>query len=461
MGFVLLIIGLAGVIPLATKLRESSKNVEWLWFSIGFGLFLYPAIPQFGIMISGIAMWPGHTKGFEISVVDLLVAAYLVSIRKLPVTSKLPFTFGMKLFFSTVLFACLLMSRGTIGYYYCFQLIRMYLLFKAVGRACQEETNFNSLLKGLSYGTFLEIAFVLYEKFVLHIAQPSGTFGHQNVLGLVNNMLLVILIVPLFSQRATKFGIIVVLSSLVIPALIASRATAVLGMSAVIVSYLLSLSRRASAHKIKIGIFGAIGIAILVPVALASFQGRFKGDNYDVLSEKEGYDEREAYKKAASLMIADHPMGVGPNYFVSMGNSDGYYVAGGVQPTLASRMGSVHNIFYIITAEDGWLGLAALVIMFSVPVFKGYRASRILRGTIDGEYVGAMTVALVFCYLHSTYEWMLVTADPEYMLALVLGLLAALLVRNREKIGSRNTTPVSVASGLNQAKVTVPRKIGF
>jgi O-antigen ligase len=458
LGFLLLIIGIAGVVPLSSKLRESPKASEWLWLAIGFGLFLYPAIPQFGIMIRGDASWTGHTKGFEISVVDLAVWAYLVAIRGVPKTGKLPFTFGMKLFFATVLFASFLMSRGSIGLYYCFQLFRMYLLFRAVGHAAQNENLFKKLMDGLSYGIILEIVFVLYQKFVLHTPQPSGTYGHQNILGLTNNMLLVTLITPLFGHKGSKLRYAAILSSVLIPALIASRATAVLGLFAIAVSYVLSLQRQATPQKLKFGMLGLLAVLVLVPVALASVQGRFKGDNYDVLSEKEGYDEREAYKKAAWLMIADHPAGVGPNYFVTIGNSDGYYVAGGVQPVLASRMGSVHNIFMITTAEDGWLGLAALVVMFSVPLFKGYMGSRKLRGTIDGELVGGITVALVFCYLHSTYEWMLVLADPEYMLALVMGLLAALLVKNRKKIAGN---ALQMAVDENRKRGQVANRIGF
>jgi O-antigen ligase len=414
-------------------------------------------------MLKGEAGWPGHTRGFEVSVVDLAIWAYLLSQRGTGEKQPLPFRLGMKFYFAALVFSALINSTGSIGFYFVFQVARMYLVFKAVGLAAQKDTNFNFLLNGLALGLVMEIVFVFIQKFVFHAVQPAGTFYHQNILGVINNLLLVILITPLFAHRGNLLRYLAVGSAILIPALIASRATAILGLSAIAVSYLFSVTRNMTSRKATFGVIGVLVVAILVPVAMASFAGRFKDEQWSALNEG-SYDERAAYKSAAAAMVADHPLGVGPNYFVLRANTDGYYQRAGVQAALSSLAGHVHNIYYLTTAETGWLGLGSLLFMFFVPLRKGFAAARKMRTSVDGDYIAAITVGLFFCFLHSTYEWMLVLADPEYTVSLVFGLLAALLVKNRGLLAS--TSPQTANSKVDETYgATQPavarQRIGF
>ena len=95
-----------------------------------------------------------------------------------------------------------------------------------------------------------------------------------------------------------------------------------------------------------------LGLLIVTPVLYSAIDRR-------TVEQREGSTEaREGMKAAARLIISDFPLGIGANRYVVVANVGGYSERGGLLWDAGSRGAPVHNSYYFVTAEMGWLGLA-------------------------------------------------------------------------------------------------------
>ena len=154
------------------------------------------------------------------------------------------------------------------------------------------------------------------------------------------------------------------------------------------------------------------------PLAISAIDKRGAG-------EIEGSDmSRVELEKAASMMFADHPMGVGANNFVFSAFSEGYYVRAGVG--WADYSATVHNVYWVVLAETGVFGLITYLIFLASPVVAAFRCSVRHRHDIRGDLLAGLLVSIILIYLHSIEEWILITYRLQYMYAVDVGLIAGL-----------------------------------
>jgi O-antigen ligase len=126
------------------------------------------------------------------------------------------------------------------------------------------------------------------------------------------------------------------------------------------------------------------------------------------------------------MMISDHPLGVGANYYVVAANTGGYNNRAGVAPVIGSESTNVHNIYYLVTAETGYIGLATFVLMLLQPLVVAFRCGWRNRGDRRGDLLLGLGISLFVIYVHSYFEWIFITFSPQYMFALDVGLVAGL-----------------------------------
>ena len=82
-------------------------------------------------------------------------------------------------------------------------------------------------------------------------------------------------------------------------------------------------------------------------------------------------EHRRRLEVAASLMLQEHPLGIGPNCFTSKLLHGGYGDRGGLD--WRQRVSIVHNIYLLTAAEMGYAGVVALVVLFLVPLGSALR----------------------------------------------------------------------------------------
>jgi O-antigen ligase len=150
---------------------------------------------------------------------------------------------------------------------------------------------------------------------------------------------------------------------------------------------------------------------------------RFQAQNTSFFAEDL---ERVAFEKAAWAMIADSPLGVGPNHYVFIANTEGYSERAGVIWSSGSRSTNVHNSYLLVLAETGYLGLLTLSLVFASGLFYAFSSAVRFRKYVGSEVFIGLGCALISLILHSCYEWMLVIFPSQYLLAVVLGLISGM-----------------------------------
>ncbi len=427
MVYAVLLIELLALLPLASVLRKSPRYVPWVWFAIGFLLFMYPGFGPLGLSVISWPVYPGHTRGIEITIIDILACTVLFAQGRDAAWPKPPFRPAMAAYFLAAVFSIFMASLTMAAVFYCWQLLRMFLLFSAVYGACRQQQNLDSLLRGLALGMAVELALVLYQKYLAGNPLPSGTFIHRNALGLSVNPTFLPMLALLLASPASRLIGLGTLSGMATAALLASRASAGLAGAGTVAVYFLSMARQSSKRKIRIGLVGMALALAMVPVALSTLNDRkiAQGGTFG----EEDYDERAAFIEAASLMLNDHPLGVGANHFVLVANAGGYFDNAGVAATLASRSAHVHNIYWLTLAELGYFGFAALVWLLAWPLITAYRQARRHRNVAESDMLMGLGVALLVLYCHSYFEWMLVTAVTQHFMVVTWGIIAGLTAR--------------------------------
>ena len=368
-------------------------------------------------------LWPGYVKGLEISLMDVLALALYFSLPR--DNHRLPFRFSMAFYFAAVVLSVLQSPVPVASIFYVWQLARMFLVYAVVTKACRDERVPMALLAGMTLGLCMEAGDSIWERFVLGVLQAGGTVGHQNFLGLMSHFVVFPCFALLLAGQRGWQPLAGPIAGLVVAILTVSRATVGLAAIGYVQLFVLSAWRRWTGRKARV-LACALAIACLAtPIVLFSFEKRFSGEN----EAQGGYDERAAFERAASMMISDHPMGVSPNYYVVAANTDGYNARARVAWVIGSDSANVHNVYYLVTAESGYIGLLAFIVLMLRPLIVAFRCGWKARSDRQGDLLLGLATSLLIVYIHNYFEWIFVSFQAQYMFALDVGLVAEIAVR--------------------------------
>lgn len=422
MKWAFLILCLTLILPTAAWLRRRPELFRVVWIVFGFLPFGFAAVPQLDIAIIDWSGWPGHTKGILFSALD---AAAIVIFLTLPKSNRpVPFLMPILLYLGAVMLSAVGANTPQASLFYAWQLLRIFFVYFVVARATTERAVIPPLLAGLAIGVFFQAGLAIYQRYGLGLLQTGGSFGHQNSLGLVCNLVALPFFALLLSGRTNIISVIVPLSNCFIAVLTTSRATlglAVVGMGMI---YLISIARDFTGRKRAVGLGGLFLVAALAPTAIASFEQRF--GNTPAYSSGNSYDERQVFKDAASAMLSDHPFGVGANNFVLVANTGGYFERAEVIPTRSSRGAHVHNIYWLTAAETGYIGIALFLYFCFRPLKAALTCGWRHRKDRRGDLLLGLGVSLLVFYIHLNYEWVFVLSQVQYVYAIVLGMVGGL-----------------------------------
>jgi hypothetical protein len=415
--WVALIVILAAIKPFSGWLRRNSHESPKFWTLMGFLPFVLADFHLY-MAIDSWADWGGYLKGAEFSVLDALALAFYLSLPG--GRQPLPFRFSMVLYFIAASLSAVQADQPTAALFYPWQLARMFLVYATVTRACADPRVAPALMKGMAAALFMEAGVAIWQRFALGILQTGGTIGHQNLLGLLSHLIVFPFFALLLAGSREWLPAAVVLAGVIIEVLTTSRATvgiAGLGYAAVF----MLCGRRWTPRKTLVLLSGLAMIAMLAPLALSSFERRELAND-----QASSDEERAAYIRAAAMIFSDQPLGVGANNFTVAANLRGYYDRAGVPPDMYSRGGNVHNIYWLVAAETGYPGLITFVLLLLNPLPVAFLCGWRHRGDQRGDLLLGLGVGLSAVYIHSFFEWSLVTFQAQYMIVLTMGLVAGI-----------------------------------
>jgi hypothetical protein len=411
---------LGAAIALAGWLRSNPRELPNMGVVMGFLPFIIGPL-HFYMAIVSWSEWPGYVKGIEFSVLDACALSLFIALPRRH--HKTPFRIPMAIYFIASLFSVLQSAAPMASLFYCWQLLRVYCTFYVVARACLIQYFTLNVLKGLAAGLILEAFVAAFERFILGDVQASGTEAHQNTLGLISHLIVFPMFALLLAKKTGWLPMVTVLAAVVVEIATTSRATLGLAVLGYLVLFLASALREWTRRKTMIICVASVLAVAMSPLVILSFNSRFAAET----GLNPDYDERAAFEKAASMMLEDHPLGVGVNEYVVAVNTYGYNNRAGVVPVASSLGANVHNVYKLVAAESGYFGLSAFLILLSysfyVAISCGWRcAARDQRGDL---LLGIATGFIVFC-LHCRYEWVFVTFQLQYVYAIDLGLVAGI-----------------------------------
>jgi O-antigen ligase len=421
--WIIFALGLAAILPLAGWLRSNPRELPRVWMIIGALPFLMSAFPKYEIAILGEPEWPGILKGFDISAMDLIIwAVYLGRPRARPVLSiRLPFKFSFVLYIGAVLLSALQAPNPTATFYYAWQLLRIFIVYAVVARACLDNRLTISLLKGLAFGLCFEACFVLWQRFILHYLHVAGTFGQQNMVGFATHFVVIPFFALLLSRQIDWRLAAIPIIGAIINVITTSRASIGFLGGGLSVLFLLSMLRKWTGRKVRILAASVFVLALLSPLAYRQLELRYGPSGLPAYEEQGG---REQLNDTAQMILADNPWGIGANNFYVVANRQGYYQRAGVA-VLSDNL-IPHNIYWTTAAEIGYVGLVAFMIFLIRPLLLALSCGWRNRKDQRGDLLLGLAISLITVYLHSYFEWALLSDMAQYLFAINIGMVAGL-----------------------------------
>lgn len=408
--------GILGVIlllaafPVILVLLKSPRSRRWAFFALGALPVLQVPMNLEASLISW-PTWAGHSRGLALTMLDSLALAICVRYARGRRVPPLLWVFA-------VYFVCMLpglfVGMFTPALFTTFQILRVALFFYAAYLVVLNG-QLARIAEGLAVAVIVSGVISAYQSLSGQVQAP-GLFGHQNLTGLVTNLCVGPLLALGLRTRRLLFLLAVAAAGIGAVAG-GSRAAMVFFAFLVSASVVAAVLIKPTGRSMAIAGLAALGLVAATPFAFQKFNERgVEGFTVD--------EERIAFERAAELMADDHPWGVGLNQFVNVANASGYYARAGVRWGANARSTNVHNSYWLVRAEAGLIGLFGLLIWMFVPVVSALRV--MFRKRLPLREAGvASAIAVTSAALHSQYEWILITATPQYLISLMAGIIAA------------------------------------
>src|SRR5205814_2272842 len=148
----------------------------------------------------------------------------------------------------------------------------------------------------------------------LDVVQVFGTYSAQNQLGLISHFIVFPFLALLLTGPRGWIPPVVILSGFVIEALTLSRAALGIGGFGFATVLMISAVRQWTSRKMLVLFIGLGMTAISAPLLLSSFAQREMVANKLAASDS----SREAFERAAVMILSDYPMGIGSNQYLTI-----------------------------------------------------------------------------------------------------------------------------------------------
>lgn len=404
---------------LARVFRSSERNLVWGCFLLGASMFLL--VPSLWSALIPWPGWSGSVHGLEYSCIDGVTLAMIFATKPVRIPVSLKLAFGI--FCAALAVSTIVAYLRMPAFFYIAQVLRCLLLFLAVARVCATVRDAPyALLAGLGVGLTYEALDASYEHFVHGAFRPGGNLGHSNFLGLASDFV-TFPALALFLGTRRLWPAVVVVSGLMIAIVGGSRAAMGVFAIGVPLTFFFSVLNGVSGRKIGMGVAAVLLVLAAAPAMVSSVHRRTE----QTLTDSDW--ERGVMKDAAKMIIQDHPLGIGANQYVMVNNTGGYAARAGQAWNFNNRSAPVHNVYYLWTAELGWLGLVGALATIGCFIALGLRSLRARSGDEVNQILPGLLGTMIIAAVHMSYEWVFMTALLHYLFAITAGLMVAVYVR--------------------------------
>ena len=208
----------------------------------------------------------------------------------------------------------------------------------------------------------------------------------------------------------------------------------------------LSLAEKITARRLlttaTMGVVGAIGLILVLDTVISRF--------HDQGNQASG-ELREVMKDACRAMVHDYPLGIGWNNYALVINhpypySEIYYDwdrSRGMKPNYEVANGVVESHYYLLIAENGYLGLYAWFAVIFVGLWRNIRAFLFFGHTFLRCLSLGIFLGCGLNYAQSTLERVLVQPRNLMLWLILLGITARIEVMRREAKSRKHAAQIT------------------
>lgn len=398
--------------PLGAWLRSRPAYRSRAWTLVG----LLPFLSAFDLALVSFGDFPGDTHGFELALIDVLALALFFA-RRGP-GAPVPFRLALSGYLLVAAVSVTQAAWPLAAAGYVWKLCRMYFLFAVICRAGDDEQVPAALLRGMLIGVVYEGGLAVWQRFGEDVLQVTGSFAHQNTLGTLVDLVVMVPIAHVVAGGRSRLAALAAASGLLVALLTVSRGALLFFGAGSAAVYLLSALRWSTVRKAIIGFAGLLLLPAFVGAAYLTIGARSAEEQDRSLAL------RGQYESAAAMMLAEHPLGVGPNHFTLALLTRGYGERAGVH--WSQQAAIVHNVYWLTAAEMGYAGVAALLLACGAPLVAAFRYGFAARRDPRGDTLVGLGVGLLVTYGHGLFEWVWRGTEVSYVFWMVVAMVACL-----------------------------------
>ena len=406
---------------------------------------------NFMLMIDSIEKYRGHTKGFEISLIEVLALALIVAVRKSSPGTRLLVP-GILLYALWCLFSvgsAFGSFEPTYALMAASRFVKGALIFTAAAMFLRDEHDLRWAIGALGGALLHHGQLCLKMRLLDGQWQVKGWFEHQNPKAMWCYLGALPVLAAAFWQGVRGKLLWLCIGGVGGAALciLLSVSRAALGAFVIgaVILFALAWLRGANARMTSFSIAAAIGGFLASTFAMNSMNARL--NEVKQSSTETEFDLRDTLNKQSAAMLRDHPLlGVGWNNFGianSRGRGDAYSEI--LEEWDKERGFTIYDenyyanpltesLYWLWLAETGWLGFTAFLLFEAATLWFALRNAIAQRGTLMGALAAALFIALAICYAHGTVERILTQTKNLSQWLMLAGMVAGMEINRRAKL---------------------------
>jgi hypothetical protein len=409
-----------GAIVLGRKLRGRPALLRWLAMALGF-------LPFFLVSLNLVSheTYRGSSRGFEVTLVDLVAWCLIFALPKMEARSKVR---GLYLVICTVsVFFAAVPLYSMFGLW---KAMRMFWVAAAAYRVVSFGLG-SPLLQGIVVGQVYAFLLAVEQRYLLGVHQVAGPFAHQNGLGqaavLVYSLCLSISLGP----GRSRWSLAGAVASVGCVVLTLSRGGIAMTLLSSVLVFLMSAYRHRDPRLIRVAIVGALLIGAVAVKAGDTITERF------AKAPDASAHGRDLFEEMADLMVRDSPLvGVGLNHYSYANSEQGYADAVGMPEV--DKGGVAHHVYWLTLAELGYPGLIAFLLMYFIPVLRGFRHAISARVPVHGDVLQGLAVGIMAVLIQGQLEYTLRLTMVSQLVWVYIGVIGAMAALSMSQSSSRS-----------------------
>lgn len=408
---------------------------------------------NFTFMLWGAETYRGHTKGFEVSLIEVLALALIVAVSRARRSEKYRKvrTPGLVLFLvwcSASLLSVIGSAELSYGLMSASRFFKGALIFTAAAYYLRSEEDLRWAIGGWAVALFHQGMVTLKMRMIDGFFQVKGLFEHQNPMA----MWCYLAALPVFALalhpkvKGPLLWLLMAGFGGAALAILLSVSRAALAAYAVGAACLLGLAwlRGPNLRAAGVTFLAMLGAVMVVAFGLDSFKARLA--EVSESSEENEMDLRDVLNKQSAAMLNDNPiLGVGWNNFGVMNSRpEGAKYSGILEGWDEDRGFTIYDenyyanpltesLYWLWLAETGWLGFLTFAMFLFASLTWALREMIARRGTLAGAFAAGLLVTLTICYGHGLVERILTQTKNFSQWMILTGMGAGLVKARREK----------------------------